>query len=133
MDFLKKLDHFVITTSNSEKCFDFYQKLGFTLKDSGRYELFAGDFKINVHIKGSELSPHAGYVQTGSADFCLEVFGDLKEIKSLLEAKGLEIELGIVERTGVRGKMQSIYLRDPDENLVELCSYADSQLILINQ
>ncbi len=121
---IAKIDHVVITTPNPGECLAFYQKLGFTPKETGgRYELFAGDFKINVHIKGSELSPHAGHVQPGSADLCFEITGSLAQLKSQLEAKGLTLELGIVQRTGVRGKMQSLYLRDPDENLLEFCSY----------
>ncbi len=119
-----KLDHLVITTAKPEECLAFYKKLGFTSKDAGgRYELYAGDFKINVHIKGRELSPHAGQVQPGSADLCFEIDSDLSAYKMALEEKGLAIELGIVERTGVRGKMKSIYLRDPDANLVEFCRY----------
>lgn len=121
---IKKIDHIVITTEVPENCLDFYEKLGFEARyTSGRYELFGGDFKINVHIKGHELSPHAEHVQTGSADLCFEIEGSLEKFKQELETKGLIIELGIVERTGRNGKMQSIYLRDPDGNLVELCSY----------
>lgn len=121
---IKKLDHLVITTAVVEQCLAFYEALGFTVREGGgRYELFAGDFKINVHVKGKELSPHAGHVQTGSADLCFEIEGNIEKLKRQLEQKGIPIELGIVERTGVRGKMQSIYLRDPDGNLVEFCSY----------
>lgn len=121
---IKKIDHIVITTAQPSACIAFYGKLGFTARDAGgRYELFAGDFKINVHVRGSELSPHASNVQPGSADLCFEINEGLDEFKSELELKGLNIELGIVSRTGVNGVMQSIYLRDPDGNLVEFCSY----------
>lgn len=122
---IKKIDHLVITTAVPSACLDFYEKLGFKAHDAGgRYELFAGsEFKINVHSKGKELSPHAENVQTGSADLCFEIDDDLSKLKSVLESEGLTIELGIVERTGVKGRMRSIYLRDPDGNLVELCSY----------
>lgn len=120
---IKKIDHFVITTKNIKTCLEFYKKLGFTVKNSGsRYELFAGDFKINMHILGGELSPHAVNVQPGSADICFEV-DNILEYKKILENQKLETELGIVDRTGVNGSMQSIYLRDPDGNLVEFCSY----------
>lgn len=121
---IKKVDHVVITTAILEDCLDFYKKVGFNIRNAdGRYELFAGDFKINVHIKGQELSPHAAYVQTGSTDLCFEISSNLDALKSEFEGKGLSILLGIVERTGVNGVMRSIYLRDPDENLVEFCSY----------
>ncbi|WP_042346618.1 VOC family protein [Bacillus massiliigorillae] len=121
---IKKIDHFVITTAHITKCLSFYKKLGFTPKEAaGRYELFTGDFKINVHIKGKELSPHAQHIQTGSADLCFEVNDDINIVKTQLEEAGIPIEFGIVERTGFKGKMNSIYLRDPDGNLVELSNY----------
>lgn len=121
---IKKIDHIVITTANPEACLAFYEKCGFQIhRNDQRYELFAGDFKINVHVKGRELSPHAGNIQTGSADLCFEITGSLETFRSKIEGKGLLIELGIVERTGVNGSMRSIYLRDADDNLVEFCSY----------
>lgn len=121
---IKKIDHLVITTAQPADCIAFYEKLGFIPRDAGgRYELYSGDFKINVHILGSELLPHAKNVQPGSADLCFEINEPLEDLKARLEKDDLEIELGIVERTGVRGAMSSIYLRDPDGNLVELSSY----------
>lgn len=121
---IKKIDHVVITTALPEACIAFYEKLGFKSRDAGgRYELFAGDFKINVHIKGSELSPHALNVQTGSADLCFEINGSIEDFRSELLKKGITDELGIVSRTGVRGTMKSVYLRDPDGNLIEFSSY----------
>lgn len=121
---IQKIDHLVITTGDIAACLEFYDKLGFrAVTGAGRYELHAGDFKMNVHLLGKELLPHAQNVRTGSADLCFEITGNLEEYKKHLEEKGLNIELGIVERTGVKGPMQSIYLRDPDGNLVEFCSY----------
>lgn len=121
---IKKIDHLVITTAQPTACIAFYEKLGFTPRDAGgRYELYAGDFKVNVHIQGSELLPHAEKVQPGSADLCFEINDSIEALKEKLEEDGLEIELGIVGRTGVKGPMNSIYLRDPDGNLVELSSY----------
>ncbi|WP_227847319.1 VOC family protein [Clostridioides sp. ZZV15-6598] len=123
---IKKIDHVVITTNNIENCMSFYKKLGFTLKKTNeRYELYSGDFKINVHLKGHELSPHSKNVQTGSADLCFEINTNIDMTKTNLEQNGIQIEQGIVERTGVFGKMKSIYLRDPDGNLIELSSYGE--------
>lgn len=121
---IQKIDHMVITTNNITATIDFYEKLGFVAHKQGdRYELFAGDFKINVHILGRELSPHAKNVQVGCNDFCFEIQGDIATLQQELQAKGLQLETDIVTRHGVRGAMQSIYLRDPDGNLVELSSY----------
>lgn len=121
---IKKIDHFVITTANIIACCDFYQKLGFRIEtQDGRYAFFAGDFKINVHIKGSELSPHAQHVTVGSADFCFEISGAIDTFKQHLIEQHIEIELGVVPRSGTNGIMESIYLRDPDGNLLEFSSY----------
>ena len=121
---IKKIDHMVITTTDIEQCFAFYQMLGFTCKNTdGRYELFAGDFKFNVHIKGKELTPHTKNIQTGSADICLEIDSNIEDFKTSLEVQGISILLGVVIRNGTYGKMQSIYLYDPDGNLIEFSSY----------
>ena len=121
---IKKIDHLVITTTDIEACLTFYQAIGFTCRCiSGRYELFAGDFKINVHCKGKELYPHAAYVQCGSADICFEV-EQIEKVKEHLEKQAIQIDEGIVERTGVKGAMKSIYIRDPDGNLLEFSSYS---------
>lgn len=119
-----KVDHFVITTSNIEACLSFYKKLGFQVRQgNGKFELFAHNFKINVHILHQELLPHAQNVQVGSADYCFEIHGSLSFFKKELEKKGLIPLSDIVDRNGVKGAMKSIYLRDPDGNLVEFCSY----------
>lgn len=119
-----KVDHMVITTGDLAACLAFYKALGFRAQDAGgRWELFSGDFKINVHSKGHEVEPKAGHVQTGSADFCFETGCSIVGFRDMLIQKGIDIELGIVTRHGVRGEMRSIYLRDPDENLIELCGY----------
>lgn len=121
---IKKIDHAVITTANPSNCIAFYERLGFSVrKMDERYELFAGDFKINVHILGKELLPHAVNIQHGSADFCFEISGNLTEFKKDLETKDFTIEFDVVQRTGIKGNMQSFYLRDPDGNLLEFCSY----------
>lgn len=122
---IRKIDHVVITTQVLEACIKFYEKIGFRAeKSSGRFELFSGDFKINVHVKNHELSPHARHIQTGSADMCFELTDDILEYKKELEDKGIMIELEIVERNGAKGHMHSFYVRDPDENLIEFCSYS---------
>ena len=120
----QRIDHLVITTGNLDACLLFYRLLGFTVRqDGGRCELHAGSFKLNVHQKDRELSPHAGCVRTGSADFCLEIDRPLMEVIEELTKKGLPPSLGPVPRTEAKGPMLSAYWRDPDGNLVELCTY----------
>lgn len=121
---IRKIDHVVITAKSIAATTHFYRQLGFEVHDSGgRYELYAGDFKINVHTFGKELSPHARNVQEGSVDLCFEITVSIGAFRQELLDKGLQIELGVVERNGVKGHMNSIYLRDPDGNLIEFCSY----------
>ena len=121
---IKKIDHFVITSKNISSTVDFYSRLGFQVKDCGtRYELYAGDFKINVHILDKELFPHALNVKSGSSDICFEIEGNIDVYKKDLIDRGFEIELGVVKRTGVKGEMNSVYIRDFDGNLLEFCSY----------
>lgn len=121
---IKKIDHFVITTAHLADCLEFYQKLGFHVDEQGgRYALFAGDFKINVHVSGHELTPHAKHVQTGSADVCFEVGGELLPLHKSLAKAGVGALSEIVIRHGVSGRMQSFYLNDPDGNLIELSCY----------
>ena len=121
---IKKIDHIVITTADIDACTAFYRALGFDCREAnGRWELFSGDFKINVHRKGFELEPKAQNVTAGSADLCFEICIPIEQCKDKLLEQGLEIELGVVLRHGVSGEMKSVYLRDPDGNLVELCSY----------
>jgi catechol 2,3-dioxygenase-like lactoylglutathione lyase family enzyme len=121
---IKKLDHFVITTNRLQECLDFYSTLGFTpITKNNRHELRCGTFKFNVHISGKEFSPHAENVIPGSADFCLEVDDDMDTLLRNLKKKGVSVIKGKCTKFGFRGQMTSIYLRDPDGNLVELCSY----------
>ena len=121
---IKRIDHFVITTEHISDCLKFYEALGFTtINEGGRYALLANNFKINVHIKNHELEPKALHVQTGSADFCIEVQAPLEYVQKMLLETGILPITGIVTRTGVFGIMHSLYIRDPDGNLVELCNY----------
>lgn len=121
---IKKIDHVVITTNNIDASCLFYQALGFQIeKTADRYAFFAGDFKINVHLKGSELQPHARNISVGSADLCFEITIPIAEFELFLLKQNLPFELGNVLRIGVKGMMQSIYLRDPDGNLLEFSSY----------
>jgi catechol 2,3-dioxygenase-like lactoylglutathione lyase family enzyme len=121
---IKRLDHLVLTTSSPEKCIEFYSMLGFVPKvTTNRIELFADDFKINMHVAGSELLPHASQVSPGSADLCFEIEGNMDEVITEIKSMGGVIELDQSTRSGTFGKMTSVYLRDPDGNLIELCQY----------
>lgn len=122
---INHLDHLVITTQDLEKCLHFYVDiLGMELDDkNGRYAVKFGNQKFNIHRQKAEFLPAARNVTYGSQDLCLIAEGNIEDIKAEIEAKGYPIELGIVQRTGACGPIDSIYLRDADENLVEISVY----------
>ncbi len=118
-----KIDHIVITTSDVKACIAFYEVLGFQAKEANnRYELFQNDFKINVHLVGKELKPNAHLAKPGTLDICFEIEEQLEVWQALLREKAIPVS-EILQKQGVRGAMRSFYLRDPDQNLIELCEY----------
>lgn len=121
----RTIDHLVITTQNLQACLHFYvDVLGMELDErNNRYAVRFGDHKFNIHTKKAEFLPAAEYPTYGSLDLCLIIDGSVEDAKKEVEAKGYPVELGPVVRHGTLGEMQSIYLRDPDGNLVELSSY----------
>ena len=122
---ISHLDHLVLTTAHLEECLHFYRDLlGMELRhENGRYALFFGTSKINIHTRPAEFLPAAANPAAGTLDLCFAVDAPIEEIAQELRAKGIVPETDIVTRHGACGAMQSIYLRDPDGNLIELCSY----------
>jgi len=116
------LDHLVLTVASIPATVEFYERLGMRAETfgDGRRALRFGAQKINLHEAGSEFAPHAARPVPGSADLCFLVDGSLAEVARVLAEAGVAIELGPVERTGAVGALESLYLRDPDGNLVEL-------------
>jgi len=90
---------------------------------SGRKALAFGSSKINLHQRGREFEPKAANPTPGSADLCLITDDPLDVVVADLTAGGVAIEEGPVSRTGARGPITSVYVRDPDRNLVELSNY----------
>lgn len=124
-DLVKKIDHYVITTSNVKKIVDFYCKLGFEKSmDKDTYVLLGPSFKIKVHGEASTASPVPVNVSKGCIDLCFESHLTHEEIKTYLAEKEIPIYEGPVPRTGFKGKMTSIYVMDPEGNLIELSHYA---------
>ncbi|MDC7709546.1 VOC family protein [Vogesella indigofera] len=124
---IEGLDHLVLTVADIPRTVAFYRDvLGMVpvTFGEGRVALAFGRHKINLHPAAAPLLPHARVPQAGSADLCLIVAGELDEVAAELAAKGVAIELGPVARTGALGPIRSLYLRDPDGNLLELSVYA---------
>jgi catechol 2,3-dioxygenase-like lactoylglutathione lyase family enzyme len=120
------IDHLVLTVADLEATLAFYERtLGMRrLIEEGRpAALLFGRQKINVHQSARTFDPKARQPTPGAADFCLVAAGPLDSVIRHLETCAVPIELGPVPRTGARGPMTSIYFRDPDGNLVEVCDY----------
>lgn len=117
------LDHLVLTTANEEACIAFYVgALGMTLETfgEGRKALRFGDQKINVHVKGHEFEPKAHTPVPGALDLCFTASVPLDEVIATLKAKGIPIVEGPVQRAGAVFALRSVYVRDPDLNLIEI-------------
>lgn len=123
---ISHLDHLVLTVKDIEITVDFYQRvLGMKPIQFGeeRWALSFGNQKINLHQQGKEFEPKARHVQAGSADLCFITNTHIDKVCEHINAQGVTIEEGPVERTGAVDKITSIYLRDPDGNLIEVSNY----------
>ncbi len=122
---IQSIDHIVLTTANLGNCLAFYEQLlGFRVEQAdGRYTLYFGAQKINIHTRPAEFLPAADYPLAGSLDLCFAADGSAEEALRELRGKNAPLVSEVVMRHGARGTMKSIYLRDPDGNLVELGFY----------
>ncbi|BBQ50469.1 VOC family protein [Acinetobacter pittii] len=120
---ISHLDHLVLTVSNIESTCHFYQTvLGFeviTFKDD-RKALKFGNQKINLHQQGNEFEPKALQPTPGSADLCFISDTPISEVVAHLNQLNIQIEEGPIERTGAMHPILSVYIRDPDQNLIEI-------------
>ena len=122
------LDHLVLTTANEEDCVDFYTRvLGMKLESFiggtppvERKAFKFGNQKINLHIKGNEFEPKATVPTPGSLDLCFIANCPLTDVIQKLAAADWPIIEGPVIRTGATQKIHSVYVRDPDQNLIEI-------------
>ncbi|MBA2284580.1 MAG: VOC family protein [Ktedonobacteraceae bacterium] len=122
------LDHLVLTVRDIAATCDFYARvLGMQVVtfDDGRKALRFGKQKINLHEAGKEFEPKARTPTPGSADLCLLTELPLTQVIEHMQACGVTIEVGPVQRTGARYTLASVYVRDPDGNLVEIANELD--------
>lgn len=118
-----RLDHIVLTVRSIEATCAFYERvLGMRAIafDAGRRALVFGSQKINLHQAGREFEPKAAHPTPGSADVCFTTDVPLQRVQEHLAACGIGIVEGPVRKTGAGGPLLSVYIRDPDGNLVEI-------------
>ena len=122
------LDHLVLTTAHEDACVGFYTRvLGMRLESFiggtppvERKAFTFGAQKINLHVKGREFEPKAHTPVPGALDLCFIAAVPLDEVIARLSAAGVPIIEGPVRRTGATGPINSVYVRDPDLNLIEI-------------
>lgn len=128
---IDRIDHLVLTTTHPEACIDFYVRvMGMTLErfrggttPVERMAFRFGRQKINLHVKGAEFEPRAHLPVPGSIDVCLIADRPIAEVVQHLNTVQWPIIEGPVQRTGATGPIRSVYLRDPDLNLIEISEY----------
>jgi catechol 2,3-dioxygenase-like lactoylglutathione lyase family enzyme len=124
---IKTFDHVVLTTRDLERCLDFYTRvLGMKVEHYGkdRIALRFGDHKFNVHPPGFDAGIKARVPTPGSLDMCFLADGPLEDVIVQLKRHSIPIEEGPSVRTGARFPIRSVYVRDPDGNLIEISEKA---------
>ena len=123
------IDHIVLTTRDKEGCVRFYTEvLGmeltrFRTPTEERLAFSFGAQKINVHEWGREFTPRAHVAAPGTLDLCFIAAVSLEDVIARLKSFNVQIVEGPVAKTGARGPIRSVYVRDPDLNLVEISVY----------
>ena len=125
---ISHLDHLVLTTANEAQCIRFYTEvLGMRLESFiggtppvERKAFVFGQQKINLHVKGREFEPKAHTPVPGALDLCFLASVPLDEVIARLQQLSTPIDEGPVMRTGATSRIRSIYVRDPDLNLIEI-------------
>ena len=126
------LDHLVLTTFDEDACVDFYTRvMGMTLESFvggtppvTRKAFKFGNQKINLHVRGKEFEPKAHVPVPGALDLCFIASVPWEEGRAKLNAVSWPIVEGPVMRTGATQKIRSVYVRDPDLNLIEISELA---------
>ena len=129
---IAQLDHLVLTTTHEAACVDFYTRvLGMTLEiftgsnsPVQRKAFKFGRQKINLHVQGHEFEPKAHLPVPGALDLCFLADVPLEQVMDRLQRENWPILDGPVFRTGATQKIRSVYLRDPDLNLIEISELA---------
>ena len=117
------LDHLVLTVRDLETTRRFYATvLGMAAEEfqPGRWALTFGRQKLNLHVAGQVIDPNVRHATPGSADLCLLTETPMADVLAHLEARGVAVFEGPVRRTGATGPIESVYIYDPDENLLEI-------------
>ncbi|ARU88458.1 VOC family protein [Pseudomonas sp. M30-35] len=123
---IERLDHLVFTVANIDKTVDFYTRVLAMRHETfgeGRSALVFGQQKFNLHEQGKEFEPKAKQPTPGAIDLCLITDWPTDKVLAHLAEQGVAVTEGPVKRTGATGPIESVYFRDPDDNLIEVSHY----------
>jgi catechol 2,3-dioxygenase-like lactoylglutathione lyase family enzyme len=123
---IERIDHLVLTVASIERTVAFYTGvLGMRAETFGgdRWALHFGAQKFNLHEAGHEFEPKAAHPMPGAVDICLITRTPIDEVVATLGEHGVSIIEGPIDRTGAQGPIRSVYLHDPDDNLIEISTY----------
>ena len=120
------LDHLVLTVRDIDRTCAFYERaLGMQRRTFGpdkRTALHFGTQKLNLHPTSRVLDPNVRHATPGSADLCFLTATPIAEVERHLATLGIKVILGPTTRTGAQGEIRSVYVYDPDENLIEIAN-----------
>ena len=123
---IERLDHLVLTVADIARTCEFYTRvLGMevTTFGEGRTALKFGQQKINLHPADKIPGLVADRPTPGSGDLCFITAVPLAEVAAYLAKCEVPIVAGPGPRAGAIGTIQSVYIRDPDQNLIEISNY----------
>jgi catechol 2,3-dioxygenase-like lactoylglutathione lyase family enzyme len=126
---IDRVDHLVLTVADVDRAVEFYERiLGMTpvTFPGGRRAVSFGPQTIKLHAASELVDPTATHPVPGSANLCFITTNAISEVQEHLRANDVRIEEGPVSRTGALGSITSLYLRDPDGNLIEVARYDES-------
>jgi catechol 2,3-dioxygenase-like lactoylglutathione lyase family enzyme len=120
------IDHIVLTTRDKQGCIRFYTEVlgmklvSFKTPTEERFAFTFGSQKINVHEWGKEFTPRAHIAAPGTLDLCFIAAVPLEQVVNRLGQMNVPVLEGPVMKTGATGPIRSVYVRDPDLNLIEI-------------
>jgi len=123
---VERIDNLVLTVKDvDETCIFYSEVLGMEVEmvSARKKALKFGNQRINLRTKGREFEATMHLTIPGTIDICFFVNDPIEQVKAELTARSIAIE-GMMQRPGANGKLHSVYFRDPDQNLIEVCSYA---------
>lgn len=123
---IDRVDHLVLTVADVDRAVEFYERmLGMTpvTFPGDRRGVSFGDQTIKLHAVSELVAPTATHPVPGSANLCFVTSNAISEVQEHLRANDVRIEEGPVSRIGSKGVVTSLYLHDPDGNLIEIARY----------